>query len=146
MLKTKLTLISYPHILKISLRSSGYGLRYSLKGKLRSKSKFTQQLIMNSCYLIAVVLEFDCHCEKNGLLRIFLVKRHFPAWYLQFSKFHEVNGIKSLRIKQGIFSILSIMRAKQCKYVNLEHDLKVSLRLLLRPHLLDLYEFFRICG
>ena len=38
------------------------------------------------------------------------------------------------------------MRAKQCKCVNLELDLKVSLRLLLRPHLLDLYEFFRICG
>ena len=39
-------------------------LTYSLKGKLRSKSKFTQQLIMDSCYLIAVVL--DCHGEKEA--------------------------------------------------------------------------------
>ena len=47
---------------------------------------------------------------------------------------------------QCLFSMLPIMKAKQRQCVNLELDLKVPLRMLLRPHLLDLYEFFRICG
>ena len=42
MLNTKLFLIFYQWVLKISLRSSKYGLSYSLKDTWRSSSKFTQ--------------------------------------------------------------------------------------------------------
>ena len=68
LLKTKLTFVTYPHILKISLASSRYGFRYSHRGKPRSKSKFTHQFITDSCYLIAVLL--DCFNEINGFWKV----------------------------------------------------------------------------
>ena len=41
LLNTKFTLILYPHILKISLRLSNYGSRYSLVDNQRSNSEIT---------------------------------------------------------------------------------------------------------
>ena len=41
LLNTKFTLILYPHILKISLRLSNYGSRYSLADNQRSNSEIT---------------------------------------------------------------------------------------------------------
>ena len=41
LLNTKFTLILYPHILKISLRLSNYGSRYSLANNQRSNSEIT---------------------------------------------------------------------------------------------------------
>ena len=41
LLNTKFTLILYPHILKISLRLSNYGSRYSLADNQRSSSEIT---------------------------------------------------------------------------------------------------------
>ena len=38
------------------------------------------------------------------------------------------------------------MKEKQYQCVNIDHDLKVPLRLLLRPHLLDPSDFLRTCG
>ena len=140
MLKTKLTFVTYPHILKISLGSSRYGLRYSHRGRPRSKSKFTQQLRLFECS------DFGFCSEINGFRKVIHVKRYFSVWHPQFSKIFEIFWIKYLKIKKCPFSILSIMKAKQYWCVNLDLDLKVPLRLLLRPHLLDANDFFRICG
>ena len=126
------------------MESSRYGLRYNLWGKPRSKSKFTHQLITSSGYLNAVILDF-CS-EINGFWKVILVKRYFSVWHPQFSKIFEIIWIKYLRIKQCPFSTLSIMKAKQYYCVNSQLDLKVPLRLLLRPHLLDTDDSFRIFG
>ena len=40
--------------------------------KLKSKSEFTHQLIMDLCYLIALILDF--HSGIDGLQKVFLLK------------------------------------------------------------------------
>ena len=93
MLNTKITLIFYPHDLKISLRSSKYGLSYSLQDDWRSNRKITHKVIMDSPYLIPVLLDFGI--KVTGFWKVVLVSRHFSVWYLQCQKIHEIHWMIS---------------------------------------------------
>ena len=79
LLNTKFTLILYPHILKISSRSSNYGIRYSLADNQRSNSGITHP------HCIAFMREkIDSPCVDERRVRKSVVSLLFFLPHLLF--------------------------------------------------------------
>ena len=143
LLNTKFTLILYPHILKISLRLSNYGSRYSLADNQRSNSEITHP---HCLAFMREKIDASSVLSLNNLIKINTwiltwcrnqtKKKYFWRQRNLVSHYHWCHhpGPKHL----------IVWNHNQWR-VNFEFDRCSPARLYLKPHSMDRYEIFRIC-
>ena len=90
LLSTKVTFISDPHILKISLRSNKHGLRYSLKSTWRYSSKFTHY----HCFLLrrekAILKKWEVFSSNNLII---FGRGQLSIWKMSLNKKNFLGAI-----------------------------------------------------